>query len=86
MKRHFTPFIEELLTLFPSVALTGVRQSGKTTTLRDLPQQWQLYDLEMGSDYDVVARDPDLFFRLHPKHVALDEAPTRRISRFARGD
>ncbi len=74
MKRHFTPFIEELLTLFPCVALTGVRQSGKTTTLRDLPQQWQRYDLEMGSDYDVVARDSDLFFRLHPKHVALDEA------------
>lgn len=74
MKRHFTPFIEELLTLFPCVALTGVRQSGKTTTLRDLPQQWQRYDLEMGSDYDVVARDPDLFFRLHPKQVALDEA------------
>ncbi len=74
MKRHFTPFIEELLTLFPCVALTGVRQAGKTTTLHDLPQQWQRYDLEMSSDYDVVARDPDLFFRLHPKHVALDEA------------
>jgi predicted AAA+ superfamily ATPase len=74
MKRHFTPFIQELLTLFPCVALTGVRQSGKTTTLRDLPQQWQRYDLEIGSDYDVVARDPDLFFRLHPQQVALDEA------------
>ncbi|MDD5393172.1 MAG: ATP-binding protein [Thiothrix sp.] len=74
MERHFTAFINELLTLFPCVALTGVRQSGKTTALRDLPQPWQRYDLETASDYDLVARDPDLFFRLNPKQVALDEA------------
>lgn len=74
MERHFTPFISELLELFPCVAITGVRQSGKTTTLRELPQAWQLYDLETASDYDVVSRDPDLFFRLNPDKIALDEA------------
>ena len=74
MKRHFTPFINELLSLFPCVALTGVRQSGKTTSLRELPQPWQRYDLETASDYDMVSRDPDLFFRLNSKQVALDEA------------
>lgn len=74
MERHFTAFINELLTLFPCVALTGVRQSGKTTALHDLPQPWQRYDLETASDYDLVARDPDLFLRLNPKQVALDEA------------
>ncbi|WGZ94802.1 MAG: ATP-binding protein [Candidatus Thiothrix putei] len=74
MERHFTAFINELLTLFPCVAITGVRQSGKTTALRDLPPPWQRYDLETASDYDLVARDPDLFLRLNPKQVALDEA------------
>ncbi|MGB3916495.1 MULTISPECIES: ATP-binding protein [Thiothrix] len=74
MKRHFTPFVNELLSLFPCVALTGVRQSGKTTALHELPQPWQMYDLETATDYDVVARDPDLFFRLNPAQVALDEA------------
>jgi hypothetical protein len=74
MERHFTAFINELLTLFPCVAITGVRQSGKTTALRDLPQPWQRYDLETASDYDLVARDPDLFLRLNPQQVALDEA------------
>jgi hypothetical protein len=74
MKRHFTPFVNELLSLFSCVALTGVRQSGKTTALRELPQPWQMYDLETATDYDVVARDPDLFFRLNPAQVALDEA------------
>ncbi|MEN9423091.1 MAG: hypothetical protein RL122_474 [Pseudomonadota bacterium] len=74
MERHFTTFINELLTLFPCVAITGVRQSGKTTALRNLPQPWQRYDLETASDYDLVTRDPDLFLRLNPKQVALDEA------------
>ncbi|MGF1644788.1 MAG: ATP-binding protein [Thiotrichales bacterium] len=74
MERRFTALVNELLTLFPCVAFTGVRQSGKTTTLRTLPEPWQRYDLETASDYDLVARDPDLFFRLNPNQVALDEA------------
>lgn len=74
MKRHFTPYINELLSLFPCVALIGVRQSGKTTVLRELPKSWQRYDLEAVGDYNIVARDPDLFFRLNSAQVALDEA------------
>jgi len=42
--------------------------------LQTLPKPWQIYDLEQGSDYDIVARDPDLFLRLNPDHIALDEA------------
>lgn len=74
MDRHFLPLLLELLSLFPCVALTGVRQSGKTTTLQKLGKPWQLYDLEKASDYDLVERDPDLFFRLNPEYIALDEA------------
>ena len=74
MERYFSDYLNKLLTLFPCVALTGVRQSGKTTALSQLPEQWQVYDLEKRSDYELVARDPDLFFRLNPQHIALDEA------------
>lgn len=74
MDRYFYPLVDELLTLFPCVALTGVRQSGKTTTLKRLPTPWQRYDLESASDYELIARDPDLFFRLNPEYIALDEA------------
>lgn len=74
MERHFTPFLNELLDLFPCVGLVGVRQSGKTTTLTQLDNNWKVYDLENASDYDVVARDPDLFLRLNSSCVALDEA------------
>ena len=50
MERHFTPFLNELLDLFPCVGLVGVRQSGKTTTLAQLDKSWQVYDLENASD------------------------------------
>jgi uncharacterized protein len=58
----------ELLELFPCVALFGVRQCGKTTLLEQLDSNWQRFDLE------VISRDPDLFLRLHPHRVAIDEA------------
>ena len=74
MERHFTAHLNELLDLFPCVGLVGVRQSGKTTTLTHLDNNWQVYDLESASDFEVVARDPDLFLRLNPNHIALDEA------------
>ena len=74
MDRHFTTLLNELLGLFPCVALIGARQSGKTTTLQQLPGDWQVYDLEKISDYQLIARDPALFFRLNPERIALDEA------------
>ncbi len=73
MERYYTPLLHELLTLFPCVALVGVRQCGKTTLLRELPSPWQIYDLEKGDDAEIVARDADLFFRLNPKYIAIDE-------------
>jgi len=73
-QRHYGQLLEELLEFFPCVALLGVRQCGKTTLLQQLPEDWKILDLEKNSDYDLVARDPDLFLRLHPDKVALDES------------
>lgn len=55
---------------FPCVALLGVRQCGKTT----LPAGWRRFDLERRAEHAVVSRDPDTFFELNPRRVALDEA------------
>ncbi|VAW81895.1 hypothetical protein MNBD_GAMMA13-454 [hydrothermal vent metagenome] len=74
MDRHATPLLQELLTLFPCIAIIGVRQCGKTTLLQELPDTWKIYDLEKGSDYGQIARDPDLFFRLNHSQVAIDES------------
>lgn len=74
MERIYKKLLFELLELFPCVAILGVRQCGKTTLLQQLPSSWQLFDLEKGSDFDIISRDPDLFLRLHPEQVAIDEA------------
>ena len=74
MDRSSQKYLNELLELFPCVAIVGVRQCGKTTLLSQLPSSWQIFDLEKASDNEVVSNDPDLFFRLNPNKIAIDEA------------
>lgn len=74
MKRHAESLLTELLTHFPCVAIVGVRQCGKTTLLGKLAKEWRILDMEKSSDLEMAAHDPDLFLRLHPRFVALDEA------------
>jgi len=74
MGRHIQARIDEALSLFPCVALLGVRQCGKTTLINNLPKNWKQYDMEKVSDREIVLRDPDLFFRMNPQQVAIDEA------------
>ena len=73
MKRAYEPLLLELLVEFPCVGLFGPRQCGKTTLLQSLPEGWRRYDLERGADLQAVTNDPDLFFRLNPGRVAIDE-------------
>lgn len=73
MKRHALPLLHELLGLFACVAIIGVRQCGKATLLKELLPEWKILDLEKLADFDAIARDPDLFLRLNPVQVAIDE-------------
>jgi len=74
MKRAYSSLLKEFLKTFPCVGIIGPRQCGKTTFLETLPQVWKRFDLERGSDLEVVSDDPDLFFRLNPNRIAIDEA------------
>jgi hypothetical protein len=74
MKRSVAGLLRAYLKTFPCVALLGVRQCGKTTLLRTLPANWRHFDLERRADHAVISRDPDAFFRINPKQVAIDEA------------
>ncbi len=74
MKRDYANLLGEYLTTFPCVAILGVRQCGKTTLLKQLPESWRQFDMERRADYALVASDPDTFLRLNPRHVAIDEA------------
>ena len=72
--RHIEPFLFTLLRHFSCVAVTGVRQCGKTTLLGMLPGEWRRFDMESVADRQQVLDDPDLFLRLNEKNVIIDEA------------
>ncbi|EXI65068.1 MAG: hypothetical protein AW08_03521 [Candidatus Accumulibacter adjunctus] len=72
--RHLESHIVTLLGCFPCVAVNGVRQSGKTTLIGSLPGEWRRFDMESAADRAQVLADPDLFLRLHPQGVIVDEA------------
>jgi predicted AAA+ superfamily ATPase len=74
MKRSYQSLLTEFLGSFPCVSIVGPRQCGKTTILESLPEPWKKYDLEKSADFQLISKDPDLFFRLNPSHVAIDEA------------
>jgi uncharacterized protein len=74
MKRFYKKLLFEYLELFPCVAILGVRQCGKTTMLKELPDDWKIFDLEKESDYQIITRDTDLFLRLNKNHIAIDES------------
>ncbi len=77
MIRQYEKLLKEYLAFFPCVALIGSRQCGKTTLLQTLPKGWKVFDLEKQSDFQSLSQDPDLFFRLNPDKIAIDEAQLR---------
>ena len=80
LKRRLYPIIELALEQFPSVALLGPRQAGKTTLARAITagRADSLYlDLERPSDLAKLA-DPELFLSRHANRlVVLDEIQRR---------
>lgn len=73
-KRHIAKKIENLLEMFPVVAVIGPRQCGKSTLVQDLKPGWKYYDLESPDDYQLISSDPVTFFNLNPQNVIIDEA------------
>ena len=76
-KRKIQNRLQELLSRFPSVALLGPRQVGKTTLAEEvadeLGRQAVYVDLELPSDRAKLA-DPELYFAAHEDQlVILDE-------------
>lgn len=74
LNRIYLPQLLEYLNYFPCVALIGPRQCGKTTILNQLESKWSTYDLEKISEFDAIARNPDLFLKLNSEFIAFDEA------------
>lgn len=57
---------------FPVVAITGARQTGKTTFLKDFFKEYQYYNLETPSTLAMVESDPKAFIH-NQHHIIIDE-------------
>ena len=74
LKRHCAKKIKELLSQFPAVILSGVRQCGKTHLSKAVCPKWKYFDLENSKDREFISRDFDFFFQEYPRNLILDEA------------
>ena len=72
--RHISSKVDHLLGMFPTVAIIGPRQCGKSTLVKQLRPDWKYYDLESPDDYQLITEDPIAFFTLNPDKVIIDEA------------
>lgn len=73
ISRTIASKVEELLTKYPIVSITGPRQSGKTTLTRMLRPDYQYVSLENPSDRLFAQQDPVGFLETYQNGVILDE-------------
>lgn len=74
IKRCLERKINDLVEMFPCVAILGPRQCGKSTLAQSLDGDWSYYDLESPDDYQLITSDPVRFFELNPNKVIINEA------------
>lgn len=71
--RLIEPTVRTALADTPVVCVTGPRQSGKTTLVRDMEKNRAFYSLEQDVHYRFASSDPDGFIASLPDYVCLDE-------------
>ena len=74
VKRNILTHLKELGQYFPVISLTGPRQAGKTTLLRELYSDYTYLSLEDPDVLDQAINDPRTFLKEHNNRVIFDEA------------
>ncbi|HFA48117.1 MAG TPA: ATP-binding protein, partial [Bacteroidetes bacterium] len=72
--RQTSQTLQQLAKKFPVVALTGPRQSGKTTLLKELFPGYDYVSLENPDNRAHAQEDPNGFLSIYPSKVIIDEA------------
>lgn len=72
-KRNIAKVIRFLLGKYPVMAVTGPRQSGKTTLLKAMFSDYRYVSLENPDARQFAENDPNGFFKLYDKQVIFDE-------------
>ncbi|NUQ24268.1 MAG: ATP-binding protein [Saprospiraceae bacterium] len=73
ISRQLESKANELLGKYPLLALTGPRQSGKTTLAQRLRPDYKYVNLELDENSDFARNDPHGFLTAHQGGVILDE-------------
>lgn len=71
--RQLAPVIKAQQTKFPVLAVTGPRQSGKTTLLKELFSDYRYVTLENPNTRSFAAEDPIAFLNQYEQKVIFDE-------------
>ncbi len=72
--RALTDHIRKMLDKFPVVSLTGPRQSGKTTLLKESFPDYTYFNMERIDHRELFLSDPIGFLNSHPSRLIFDEA------------
>jgi hypothetical protein len=73
IQRALTDHIRKMTGLYPIVALTGPRQSGKTTLLVNIFPEYKYVSLENPDNLSFAKSDPNGFLALYNEQVIFDE-------------
>lgn len=74
ISREIQGTILEMLEGYPIVALTGPRQSGKSTLLKHLLPGYEYVSLEVPENRTFASEDPHSFLARYKTHIIIDEA------------
>ena len=73
LDRHLYAKADELLGKYPIIAITGPRQSGKTTFCKQLRPDYQFLNMELMDNQEFAKQDPHGFLQKYQNGVILDE-------------
>ena len=59
--RNIEDILKEVITMFPAIALTGIRQSGKSTLLKNVLTDYKYISFDDPILRESAVKDPNLF-------------------------
>ena len=73
IKRELVNSVFKYKTKYPVIAITGPRQSGKTTMLKSVFPDYEYVSLENPDNRNFAENDPNGFLNRYSKKIILDE-------------
>ena len=74
INRHLSEILTSIIKKMPVIALTGPRQSGKTTLVKQCFSDFTYLNLEETDKKEIALTDPRLFFEIFKGDLIIDEA------------